>query len=258
VDIFADDFVEHIFNTFHTGLANFPQFDVFMEIINTLLGGKTVPDAIAGNHNKFILRCKRDLLYLRYARYHLGFNWQFFIEFVFEIAQGPRKRKNTTHTAFFNEAASSLNALKLSRVVRLVVLGHLQSLNSSGHHTTTVARVSTNNIVFCNQGHTGSAASLKYVVFDGVFALIVVHQIVHLYEALFQSFFIVTVFVLRQLFENFDEFLLRIKCNFFTSMAVKNAENRLTVGQFDLGNVRILLLVAPTLHTAAGKLQFVV
>ena len=62
-----------------------------MEKVNTLLGCETVPDAVASDDNKFIFGGKGDLLNLRYARYHLGFNWQFFIKFVFEIAQGPRK-----------------------------------------------------------------------------------------------------------------------------------------------------------------------
>ena len=85
-------------------------------------------------------------------------------------------------------------------------------------------------MVFSNQCHAGSASGLKRVFCDRIFGLIVVHHVVHRNKAFPKCFFIVAVFVLRHFFENFDEFLLYKKCNFFSSMAIENAKESLTVG----------------------------
>jgi hypothetical protein len=105
-------------------------------------------------------------------------------------------------------------------------------------------------MVFSNQCYASSASSLKRVFGDWILGLIVVHHFVHRNKALPKCVFIVSVFVLWKFFENFDKFLLYKKCNFFASVAIKNSKKRFAVGQFDLGNVRILLLIAPSLHAA--------
>jgi len=63
-------------------------------------------------------------------------------------------------------------------------------------------------MVFGNQSHTRGATCGKRVLGNRVLGLIVVHHVVHCDKAFLQCLFVVAVFVLGELFENLDEFLL--------------------------------------------------
>lgn len=246
--VFANDLVKHIFDDLGGGLTGLARLNPLGTEVTALLRGEAVPNAVTSNNAKLVFGCQRNFFYFRYACDHLISDTHLFSLFVFEVAQGTGKRQDATYAALLNEATGGLDSALFARVVGLVVLRHFDRGVAAHQHTAAVSGIGANDRVFREEGYACGATLGHREGGDGVLRGLGVHHLVHLDEGLGEGLLVIAGLVLGQLFEELYKLLLDELGDFRTAVAIENAEKRFALGQLDICDVRILLLVAPALH----------
>jgi len=81
-----------------------------------------IPDAVTRQKDKLDVAVKGLNSDLRERRDSLVLGGDLAVALVLEVTEGARKSESTVDTALFNETAGALDALKLARIFRLVIL----------------------------------------------------------------------------------------------------------------------------------------
>lgn len=87
MDVLANDLVEHVLHNLSVLLRRLPGLDAFTKQINALLRREAIPDAVASNHQEFVITGQFDFLYFWHTGNHLCFNSDLLIQFILKISQ---------------------------------------------------------------------------------------------------------------------------------------------------------------------------
>lgn len=121
-----------------------------MHVGDNLLGSHYIPDTVAGKYNKFSVTGDRHGLDIGASGDSLVFGLAKVVVLVLEVTEGSGESQHAVDSAILDEALGVVNAAGLFLVVRLVVLGELDSRATLAHDGTRVASVGANDL---SRGH---------------------------------------------------------------------------------------------------------
>jgi len=252
------DSTNSILKLLHVGLLGATSIDLVIAPGDGLLRGHAIPDTITGEEDELARLVNRDNLDVGEGSDSLVSGLHGGVTFVLKISNSAGESEGTVDTAIFDKSVSVVNSLALFGIIRLVILRHLKGDFTLSEDGTGVSSVGTDDFGRSNNASSSSASSVRLVVTTVKLDNLLLssggeHHLVHLVEDFDECLVILLSLESLKLYQLRHQMLLDIKCNFLTSMTVKNSEEADATSKIFLSDVGIFHGSSPSLHTDSNK-----
>jgi len=240
------------------GLFATSSVDLIVAPGDGFLGSHAVPETVTGEEDELARLVNRDNLDVGEGSDSLVSGLHGGVTFVLKISNSAGESEGTVDTAIFDKSVSVVNSLALFGIIRLVILRHLKGDFTLSEDGTGVSSVGTDDFGRSNNASSSSASSVRLVVTTVKLDNLLLssggeHHLVHLVEDFDECLVILLSLESLKLYQLRHQMLLDIKCNFLTSMTVKNSEEADDTSKIFLSDVGIFHGSSPSLHTDSNK-----